>query len=231
MRILNEKGISSLMAAGIMVILSLMGFAVASLVTTSRTIHVEQLYYDRAFYVTQAGLEYAMRKIYEAVSPVVAEPGINFGGGYFTIARQDRLITVTGHHGDAQVVHSLTSPSHADCTNFDLSSANLSGDGKKMSQIHFEKICLEQTVIDKVRISWTNPGSEGFKKMKIESQTVYDNPAVASGNLTDIANYIMNGNNQNNVNAIEFNQNMTGKTFTIDFLMGDASSESYTFTP
>ncbi|MBI2083291.1 MAG: hypothetical protein HYT76_06940 [Deltaproteobacteria bacterium] len=231
MRISDKRGFSSLFAAGLIVLLSLFGFAIASLVMTTQSIHADQLLYDRAFYVTQAGLEYAMRKIYEGVSPVVVSPGMGFGGGTFTIAREGRVVTVTGVYNTSQVVHSVTSPSQADCTEFDLTDVDLNNDGQNLQHIQFEKICLEQAVIDKIVASWTNPGSEGLRKIRIESQTVYDEPPVLSGQTTELADYIMTGNNMNNVNEMRFTNNMEGKTFTINFMMGDGSAESYTFTP
>lgn len=215
-----------------MVLLSILGFAMVSLVATSKAIQGDQMIYDRAASVTQAGLEYAMRKIYEGATPVVSPPGLGFAGGSFTIGRADRLVTVTGTYGGSQVVHQVTSPSQADCTDFDVTGARLSEDDREIKTINFQKICLEQTVIDKVRISWTNPQvNEKFQKLKVENETLYDNPPVPSGNLTDVANYVMNGNYRNNINKVAFVNEMGGKTFTFDFIMGDGSSESYTFFP
>ncbi len=231
MRIFSEKGFSSIAAAGMMVLLSLFGFSIASLITTSREINLDQVSYDRAFYLTQAGLEYAMRKIYEGFSPVVAPPGIVFGSGSFSIARSGRIVTVTGLDASSQVVHSVTSPSQADCTDFDLSHADLESDGTKLNHISFRKICLEQTVLDKMNVSWTNAGSEGLRKVRVGNQTLYDEPSVASGEQVELADYIMNGINNNNFNEIRFTHDMEGKTFTVTFIMGDGSRESHTFTP
>ncbi len=231
MKIFSEKGISALVTIGVMLVLSVMGFAVVSLVSTSHTLNTEQLVYDRAFYVTQAGLEYAMRKIYEGVSPVVASPGISFTGGAFTVTRQDRLITVTGNYGASRVVHQVTSPSQADCTEFDVGNADLASNGTRLQHIQMQKICLETAVLDKIRVSWTNPGSEGLTKVRIENSTIYDQPPVPSDGLTELSDYLMSGNNLHNFNEINFTNNMEGKTFTIAFVFGDGSSESHTFTP
>lgn len=214
-------------AVGTMVVVSILGFGLASYVATSHTQNMEQLSYNRAAYVTQAGLEYAMRKIYEGVSPVVTDPGISFSGGGFTIARQDRLVTVTGNHSGSQVVHQVTSPSQADCTEFNLTNANLSENGREIRQIQMRKICLEETVLDKMLVSWTNAGSEGLRRMRVESTTLYNEPLVTSGNLTELSNYAMTRNGTYNVNEIEFSHDMEEKTFTFTFRMGDGSSESY----
>ena len=231
MKTFNDKGFSSIAAVAVMLLLSFFGFAVVGLVTTSQSTQGEQLFYDRAFYVAQAGLEYGMRKIYEGVSPVVASPGVTFGDGYFTIDRSGTLVTITAHDGNSQVSHSVTSPSQADCTSFDLSSVSLDTDGKNLKHITFQKICLEQTVLDKMNVSWTNPGSEKLKKIKAENSTLYDDPSVTSGTLIELADYTVSGNGNNNINHFEFTDDMSGKTFTISFIMGDGSAESYTFTP
>ena len=82
-----------------------------------------------------------------------------------------------------------------------------------------------------MNIAWTNPGSEGLTKIRAEDQTLYDNPPVASGVTVDLANYILNSGGNNNMNEVDFNSNMEGKTFTMNFIMGDGSAKSYTFTP
>lgn len=219
-----------MMAVGVMVLLSIFGLSIASLVTTSHAIHTDQLLYDRTFYVAQAGIEYAMRKIYDGLSPVVETPLV-FGNGSFTIGRDGRIVTVTATDGITQVVHSVTSPTQADCTNFYVENANLNDDGEKLQQIQFEKICLEEIVLDKMVVSWTNPGTEGLEKVRVESSTLYDQPAVPNNETTELADYRANGNNRINFNEIRFSHDMEGKTFTIRFKMGDGSAESYTFTP
>ncbi|MBI4373743.1 MAG: hypothetical protein HY542_02595 [Deltaproteobacteria bacterium] len=231
MKISDEQGFSSLFAAGLIVLLSLFGFAITSLVSTAQSVHSDQLLYDRAFYVTQSGIEYAMRKIYEGASPIVVSPGINFSGGNFTIAREGRVVTVTGVYDTSRVVHSVTSPTEADCTDFDVSGAELYDDGTRLRHIQFRKICLEQAVLDKMVVSWTDPGPEGLRRVRVESSTLYNEPPVPSGDTTELANYIMTGDNMNNMNEVRFSSDMEDKTFTINFQMGDGSSESYTFTP
>ncbi len=231
MKTFNENGFSSLAAAGIMAILSIFGFSIVSLVTSSKATEVDQLLYDRAFYVTQAGMEYGMRKIYEGASPVVTSPGITFGPGSFTISQVGRVVTVTGTSETSQVIHSVTSPSHADCTEFDVTNARWQDNGQRLSGINLHKICLAQTILDKIIISWTNPGSEGMTQLRVNNQTLYNNPKVLSGILTELADFIMNGNNNNNMDHTEFTSNMNGKTMTMSFIMGDGSAKSTTFTP
>jgi hypothetical protein len=127
------------------------------------------------------------------------------------------------------VTHSVTSPSQADCTTYDIDNVRLSEDGRQIRGIQFKKICLEEIVVDKLLVSWTNPGSEGLRRVRIQDARVYDEPPVPSGETTELANYSVTGPANNNYNEIRFTHDMEDKTFTINFIMGDRSAESYQF--
>jgi len=227
----NEKGFTVLAAVGVMMILSIFGFYLSSIVTTASAVHTDTLVYDRSFYVNQAGLEYAMRKISEGVSAVVPPPGVSFAGGTFTVTHEGNIVTVTSTYGDSSVTHIVTSPSEADCTDFNVDNASLIGSGNTLNQIHFEKICLWRTTLDKVLFTWTPTGTEGLERIRVENSTLYHQPAVLSGTITELADYVMYGGNQNNFNQIDFTGNMEGKDFTVTFILGDGSSETYEFSP
>lgn len=229
MKTFNEKGFTTLAAVAVMMLLSVFGIGIAHYVTSSHSINFDQLLYDRSFYINQAGLEYAMRKIYESLSPVFPAPGITFSGGTFYIDRAGNIVTVTSNYNGAQVVHQVTSPSHADCTDFDMTDANWNQED--LEHITFRKICLEQTVLDKMVISWTNPGSEGTRKVRVQNNTLYDEPPISSGQVTELADHIIDTNGEQVMNYIRFTHELEGKTMTILFMMGDGSSESYTFNP
>lgn len=232
MKISNEKGLSTIAVVGIMVIMAFFGTAVVYQLTTSQAMRSNQVLSDEAFYVTQAGLEYAVRKIYEGESPVVAEPGKGFSDGNFVISQDGQVITVVGRVGEARVTHTMTSPTQADCTRLNVSNAQLTGDDGRLSQIKVRKICLTQTVIDKMIFSWVADGGERLKKIRIESSTLYnDATGVTSGSLIDVADYVMSNTNENNFNEINFSASMEGKTFEMTLVMGDTTTKVATFTP
>lgn len=221
-----------LAVVGIMTVMALFGMAVANLIAKGDAMRSDHALYETASMVTQAGIEYGVKKIYEGQSPVVAEPGINFGRGNFIIVQSGRTLTITSRVGEVSVVRRMDSPTEADCTRIDVSSVNVVGDNERLSGIQIRKVCLAQVVIDRVTFAWTPDDGEELTKIKIENATVYNNPAGdPSGTLLDITNYVMNNNNQNNMNHVEFNDEIEDKTFTMTLIFGDGTTLTVTFTP
>lgn len=228
----NSRGLSTIAVIGILMIMAFFGTSVVYLLGTSQAIRENQVLSDTSFYVTQAGMEYAVRQIYEGLSPVVAEPGINFAGGSFVIGQQERVVTVTGRMGAAQVTHSLTSPTQADCTRLDVRNARLHSDGRRLSDIQIRKVCLTQVVINQMIFSWVDDGGERLRRIRIGDATVYDNPpGASSGDLLDIADYVIDGNGTHTINEVQFSASMEEKTFTLTLIMGDTTQKVATFEP
>lgn len=221
-----------LAVVGIMTVMALFGMAVANLVAVNHAVRTDHALYETASMVTQAGIEYGVKKIYDASSPVVPEPGVNFGRGNFIISQSGRTLTVTGRLGEVAVTRQVDSPTEADCTRIDVSSVNVVGNNDRLSGIQIRKVCLVQVVIDRVTFAWTPDDGEELTKIKIENGTVYNNPAGdPSGTLLDITNYVMNNNNQNNMNHVEFNDEIENKTFTMTLTFGDGTTLAVTFSP
>ena len=217
---------------GIMTVMALFGITVANLVAVNHAVRTDHALYETASMVTQAGIEYGVKKIYEGSSPIVAEPGKNFSRGNFIISQSGRTLTITSRVGEVSVVRRMDSPTEADCTRIDISSVNVVGNDDRLSGIQIRKVCLVQVVLDKVTFAWTPDDGERLKKIKIENATVYNNPAGdPSGTLLDITNYVMNNNNQNNMNHVEFNDEIEDKTFTMTLTFGDGTTLAVTFSP
>ena len=229
MRISSEKGISVLISVGIMLVATMLGFVVATRVVTTSETHLGQLELDKAAAVNNAGMEYGLRKIYEGQTGTF--PSVDFAGGTFSGTRVGTLVTITANYKNSGVAHTVTSPSEADCTRFDVTNASLALGGTRLQQIQFEKICLPQTTLDKMIVSWTNPGVEGLTSVRVGSTTIYNLPPVLNGITTELADFVLNSNNVQSFNEINFTSNMTGKQFTIVFVLLDGSNETYTFTP
>ncbi|OGQ47887.1 MAG: hypothetical protein A3H42_03195 [Deltaproteobacteria bacterium RIFCSPLOWO2_02_FULL_46_8] len=228
----NKKGVSTLAALFTLLSLVAMGVVISYLVAQGSEGRINHLASTDAFYVTQAGIEYGVRKIYEASSPVVNPPGINFGNGSFTISQVGRTLTVTGTVGNAVRVYKVDSPTQADCTLIDTSNYNLQDHEETVSQITFRKICLVSITIDKMQFDWVANGGERLKKIKIESSTIYDNPTGSpSGTLLDTADYTATTGSNNVINRIEWDSNMEGKTMTMTWTFTDSSTKSVTFGP
>lgn len=231
MKIFNRKtGVSTIAALFALLSMVAMGTVIAYLVAAGSESRTNHLLASQAFYVTQAGIEYGVRKIYEGASPVVASPGVSFGKGSFTISQSGKTLTVTGTVGNAVRIHKVDSPTEADCTKIDTSNVNLGSNDTKVQQITFRKICLTQITIDKMQYSWTPDNGEKLTEIKIENIKVYDNPAGApSGTLLDIADYVVTTGNNTVINWIQFNGDMENKTMTFTWTFGDSSTKTETF--
>jgi hypothetical protein len=229
----NQKGITSLIVIAGMVLVGFMGLGVAQVMTASQEIRLRHILYQKAYYINQAGLEYSVRKVWESVSSNVPAPGINFAGGVFTSNRNGNIITVTSNLGEAQVVHQITSPTQADCMTIDNSQVDISGgQDDKVGKIKFQKICLTNIVIDQLVVSWTPDTGEQLDEVKILSNRYTIFPTTGSGQTTDLTpDYTLTNSGIYEINPLHFPPyDMTGKSMTVDFIMGDGSVMSTSFS-
>lgn len=226
----DQNGVSSIAAALTLLILAAFGGVLTYMVaagSVGRMNHVSQL---QALYVTQAGIEWAVKRVYDQQNEIVDPPGISFANGTFTVARSGRTLTVTGTVGNAVRAHRVDSPTEADCTDIDTSNVNLGANDTRIQQIQFRKICLTTTTIVQMQLSWLPNNGERLTEIRIESTTVYTNPAGAtSGTLLETADYVMTGPNTNVINRIQFNADMEDKDVTLSFIMADSSVKTVTF--
>lgn len=230
MLIFNNKGISSIAAALTLLILAALGGALTYMVAAGSVGRGNYLFSAEAFYVTQAGMEYGIKKIYSQEDEIVNPPGKTFGPGSFTISRSGKTLTITGTVGDAVRVYKVDSPTQADCTVIDTSNVNSSSSHKKVTQINFRKVCLTSITIDKMQLSWVTNNGEKLKEIKIESSIVYTNPSGASsGTLIETTDYTVTNGNNNVINWFEFSASMEDKTITLSFIMSDGSTKTETF--
>ncbi|MDP2600615.1 MAG: hypothetical protein Q8P84_07805 [Deltaproteobacteria bacterium] len=233
MKIGNNHGGVSVIAAMLMLLsLLALGGVISYLVAVGEESRASQHSSAQALYVTQAGVEYAVKKVYDGQSEIVNPPGQPFGNGSFTVSRSGLTLTITGTVGNAIRVHKIDSPTQADCDILDVDNATLVGGGQTLKNIYFRKNCLSQIVVDKLLFSWTPNGGQKLILVKIESSVVYDNPAgVPSGTLIDIADYVAVNNNNNVFSFIHFTAPIFGTVMTLTFHMGDGTTKTVTFGP
>lgn len=225
------EGISSLAASFILFTLLALGMVMTYLLSTGQEGRANQVLSTKAFYVTQAGIEYAIKKVYDGESEIVASPGLNFGPGSFTVGRSGRTLTITGTVGQAVQTYAVDSPTEADCTALDVTNLNLHDHDREVSGITFRKICLTQLTIDRMSFGWQPDDGEHLERIRIENSTIYDNPSgVVSGTVIDVADYTTTSNGNQVINDIEWNADMEDKAVTMTFIMGDGSSVSASFT-
>lgn len=230
MTIFSNRGISTIAAALTLLVLAAMGGAITYLVAAGSVGRANQVDSAQALYVTQAGIEYAIKRVYDQQSEIVNPPGFPFANGSFTISRSGMTLTITGIVGNATRAHKVDSPTEADCTTIDTSNINLTQGGKRIQGVNFRKVCLATTTVDKMQLSWVPNNGEKIKEIKIENLIVYTNPpGASSGTLLEIADYTMTNGNNNVINWFEFSADMEEKTVTLSFTMGDGSIKTTTF--
>lgn len=230
MKILSDKGVSTIAALLALLSLAAMGNVVAFMAASNQTSRADYLSSYYALYVAQAGTEYAVKRVYDQQSEIVNPPGMTFGPGSFTVSRSGLTLTITGTVGNAVRVFKVDSPTEADCTDIDTSNLNLHGGGKEISQITFKKVCLTSITVDKMQFTWTPNTGQKLIKIKIESSVLYDDPiGSSSGTLIDVADYTAATGNNNVINEIKFNQSVEDADFTMSWTMGDNSIKTVTF--
>lgn len=230
MKTFSSKGVSSIAAALTLLILAAFGAVLTYLVaagSVGRMNHVSQV---QALYVTQAGIEYAIKRVYDQQNEIVNPPGITFGNGFFTVSRSGQTLTITGTVGDAVRVYSVDSPTEADCTQINTNNVNLTTNDTRITQVDFRKICLTTTTITQMQLSWLPNNGERLNEIRIGGQTIYTNPLGApSGTLLEITDFVMSNPNTNVINWFEFDSDMEDKDVTLSFIMGDGTTKTVTF--
>lgn len=228
----KTNGVSAIAALLTLMSLAAMGVVISYLAAAGAESRANHLLSTKAFYTAQAGIEYAVKKIYEGETEIVPLPGKAFGPGTFTVSRTGKTLTVMAAVGNTIRTHKVDSPTHADCTVIDTSNSSLNGSGEKIQQTYFRKICLTQIVVDKMQFDWVTDNEERLEKIQIQSVTAYDNPAGApSGTLLDIADFTAITGGNNVINSIDFDSDVEGKMMTMTWTFGDTSTKSVTFGP
>lgn len=106
----NQSGLSIIAVVATMLILSVMGLTLISLVTTGSDVSVNQFQSEQAFNVAEGGKAYALRKLKESCS-YAGEANIALGSGTFTVnvtGGGTKTITSTATVGSATRVVEAT---------------------------------------------------------------------------------------------------------------------------
>lgn len=153
-KLTNEKG-STLVGALIMVVL--MGYMGASLLnlggsdTTSGT---NEMQVTQALQVGNGGIQYALDKINQGLSPVVTDQAL--GVGTFSVAADTpaSTVTVTGRVGNARKVQTLDVDYSSSCVALEVAGAYISSSGKSINGVEVIKSCNAKATITTMSISW-----------------------------------------------------------------------------
>ncbi|MBI2067759.1 MAG: hypothetical protein HYT77_07085 [Deltaproteobacteria bacterium] len=229
----DERGFSILAFVGLMTVLGIFGLAITSLVTTSYSLRIDHIDQDRANFVNQAGIEYAMKKIYEGRSPVTGS--VRFGPGAFQVAQSGRSLRVSASVGEALVQHVVDLPRQAGCLDIDTSQSHTHYSGRELARIWLVKKCGQEVVLDKMKLSWSPDQGENFTKVRLSSVSqsrLYDAPPnVRSDTKIDLINATMIRNQQYKLKDIWFGVDMrNNRSFRLTLYFGDGSEKEVNFT-
>lgn len=232
----SQKGLSIVAAVFTLIVLGIFGAAIVALVAAEQEFRAGEVSLNRAFYNVQAGLEYAIRKIYTGQNPVTVNKP--FGYGTYSVAvnyieGSNREIIVTGNIGNISKTHQITHNTFgADCLGVNNNQATLTGNNKTdLKAITITRMCNEIIVIDKIGLSWTPDGGTVVKKIKIDNDVVWEDVGgVPSGTIIDIVDTPISGSVAHQVNLIEFSSNMYSKEITMQYFLGDTTMVTHVFT-
>lgn len=229
---MRQAGFTSLAAVGMVLVLAVMGAGVVALVSTSQRAELQQVDYEQATFVAQAGLEYAMKRLYEGRSPVTGN--VSFGPGAFRISQQGNLLTVQGRVRESGVARSVTQPTQADCLKVDTSESHTHHRGSELRRIYLTKDCLESIVLDKMILRWEPDLGESYDQVRVDSlpnTQLYDAPPrVRSGDLAELLDSPMRRNQRYRMREVRFPSDMRGKSYHLTFFLGDGSRKEVPFT-
>ncbi len=98
----NQRGVSIVAVIATMLLLSVMGVTLISLVTTGSDVSINQLQSEQALYVAEGGLQYAAKT--SNFPNLIVNPAVNLGNGSFTVT----VPTVTIDPGVTSPLPALT---------------------------------------------------------------------------------------------------------------------------
>lgn len=228
------RGFSTLAALLTLLSLLAMGGVVAFLVASGEYSRTNHLTATQAFYVTQAGIEYALNDVYQnGGTGEVASPGIDFGPGNFSSTKSGITVTVTGTVGDAVRSYSVDAPNESNCLDIDTQSATLVSADKRITNVLLKKVCLSSITIASMTLTWSSQGAEAkLNLIRIENSNIYsDASGVSSGTEVNVTDYTIDNGATHTITKIEFTNKIVKNTaadVTITFTMSDGSTANAT---
>jgi Tfp pilus assembly protein PilX len=225
----NESGYAVMVVTFVLVILSMMGIALLSVVAGGQANRREEVAFTRARYSALAGLEWAKKNIDVGESPDATAKTFSSTNYDVSLNINTFDVTSTGHNDQANVTFTINTQTAANCLNIDTSNSQAAG--PNVTTIKAKLNCLTQVVLDRMEVSWTPNSGEKLKQIKFPSSVVFDqNPGVPSGTDIDIVNYTFDRTNTPNCD-LKFSGNMGGKTITIIWTFKDKTKITTTFSP
>jgi len=231
---LRQDGFSFLSVFTVLAVVGFLAFQVVSRVKQPEASKETSLHYDQAYFMLQAGVEYAMRRLYEGKSPLTGD--FPFGAGTFRVVRSGPEFTVAAYASGANVIRNITPPAQGDCLRVDTVQSRTQGKGAEIGQIWLSKRCNESITIDRMILSWSPDKGEVFDQVGLGLETpqwVYTGPpSIRSGGTVELIDYPLADLNRHRLDGIRFPStvDMREKEFRLVFVMKDGSRKEVPFT-
>jgi hypothetical protein len=236
---MTTRGFSVLAVIGLLTVASVLGLAMASLVTTSQAVRTDQLESDHAHFLNLAGIEFGLARFCEGKSPVVNNQSLGRGGFRTTVEGND--LVATSWSGESRVNHRVRLPTEADCIQIDTTESHTHHEGMELARIYLRKRCALLVRLDRMTLSWEPNNGESYERVRLSSAEptrIYDAPPrVRSGERVDLIDSQMARNQAYKMKEIRFRDSsgrrvdMRSKEgFSLRLIYGDSSEKEVNFT-
>lgn len=230
MLILNKtdaRGVSLIATVFILVILTIMGAAIVSIVSNVQESRVVQMSGVKAYYSALAGFEYGLKEIKSGGYPIGDRSFGSSRFNVFVLPDEHKMVSV-GFYGDATSQHRMTvNPMGADCLNINTSGAYLEPVQTNILRgIYIDKGCYQLDAVNLVSLSvnWTPRIGERVQKVTIGNfEVFYDAFGVWPEGTIDINDYLINNEIGVIEMVVEFSQTMANRNIDITFTASDTS--------
>ncbi len=230
----GPRGVGIVAVMLIVMVLTLMGGVIATIVASGALGRTNDLVRERSFALVHAGFEYALKRISEGVNPDGQVKAL--AGGEFTVGYQGSgLITVTSDvtslQGQANPTFTIQGPtsqgSMGNCLVVSTSGWYLSNVNKDLNGLTLRNGCQVPITVASMVVSWNPAGTRRLLQVRIQNSTVFNlSQGIPSGSLADIADHAIPACTTHALTHLRFDGAMTGTNFTIQFNMLDGTSRT-----
>ncbi|MBT3182317.1 MAG: hypothetical protein HN337_07420 [Deltaproteobacteria bacterium] len=236
-RYLGDRGVGIVAVLMIVVVLGLMGGVVTHFVATGAVSKTNDLVREQAFDLTNAGFEYALKRLDDGVDPDGETKSL--GSGEFTVGYDDGtgVISISSNvsamYGSASPSYSIQGPtsggSMADCLIVDTTGAVYANSNTELEGITLQNTCTTDINVSGLTASWSPDGGEQMNRIRIDGATKYISPPTASsGTPVPLSGdgATISSCSTDPITDIRWDSSVYGKNFTLLFNMDDGTSKS-----
>lgn len=224
----KDGGYSSIIAIVVITILSFLSTTILDMTSVDSQIKNHDLQSSQSMLIGNAGIQYALFKLNNGLSPSNTTKNLN--GGQFTITTQPATskVTVTSQIGDAQDTQSISTKFSHDCTTINLDLTVINAD--KVDDIRFKKECHTKIILTALVLDWDSGGSNPITAVKVDESVVYGPEGSTNpGSVIDIPDWVVSDSIFHKI-RFQFAGTVTSpNTFLLTLIFKDESEKSVQF--